>query len=70
MSYNEIKEKLKKDGFDCPCNGTDNDGNMIIISEGSCDGNHYYEVHTVQKNNWIRVNCYYEDGSVDETFEF
>ena len=24
---------------------------------------------TVQNNNWCRINCYYADGTIDETYE-
>jgi hypothetical protein len=69
MNYQEIKSYIKESGFNLPANGTDNEGNPIIVSEGSVDGNHYYRVDTAQNNGWVRVNCYYADGQQDETFE-
>ena len=45
-------------------------GELVIIDERfSEEGNPYYKLTTVQNNNWCRINCYYADGTIDETYE-
>lgn len=70
--YKNIQNRIRELGFtdsDLPIMGTNEEHDVIIISKGSVDGNDYYEIQTAQKNNWVRINCYYADGQVDETFE-
>lgn len=33
------------------------------------DGYPVYQVSTFQSNGWTRINWYYRDGTVEETFE-
>ena len=33
------------------------------------DGDTYKEYHTYRENGWVRVNCFYEDGTVTEEYE-
>ena len=45
-------------------------GENAIVSCGKTeDGVKYYEVKTAQKNGWIAINTYYENGTFEETFE-
>ena len=44
---------------------TDEDKNNVII-EVTDD---YLKLITCQKNGWLRINHYYSDGTVDETYE-
>ena len=70
--YQNIRNRIKELGFsdsDLPVMGTNDNDEVIIISKGSVDGNKYYEIQTAQNNGWVRINCYYEDGQADETFE-
>lgn len=68
MSYEDVKQIVKNFGSTLPANGTDEDGNVVIVSEGKDECGHFYEVQTAQENGWIRVNVFYEDGTVTETF--
>lgn len=67
MTYEELKELVK--GKDCPLMGENEDGEVVIVSEGRDDEGHYYETKTAQNNGWVRVNTYYETGATTETFE-
>ena len=70
--YENIHNRIRELGFtdsDLPIMGTNYENDPIIISRGSVDGNNYYEIQTAQKNDWVRINCYYADGQADETCE-
>lgn len=45
---------------------TTNENNDNIIVEIAKD---YFKTTTMQSNNWARVNYYYLDGTVEETYE-
>ena len=68
ITYANLSKYIKEADCTLPVSTTNQDGEDVIISEGSIDGNHYYELQTLQKNGWIRTNCYYVDGTVDESF--
>lgn len=67
VDYGYLKELTKDATF--PLSGTNADGDNIIIEEGSSDNIHYYRVETYQKNDWVRINYYYENGEIEETFD-
>lgn len=46
---------------------TPNDEN-VIVSREPYEDSYCYRLDTYQNNNWIRVNRYYPDGSIDETY--
>lgn len=52
-----------------PCTGTDKDGNEVIIEAGSDDNGRFYRLTTVQTNDWLRINTYYQDGTITETYK-
>lgn len=65
MSYSYIKETVAKSGKSLPCSAVNDKGENVIISgDSNC-----YVTHTMQKNDWCRVNEYYPDGTITETFE-
>ena len=71
MTYAKLKKLVdaeKRRGKTLPCTATNENQDDVIISEGEVEGNHYFETQTLQKNGWIRINCYYADGTIDETF--
>lgn len=69
MGYEEIENMVDKyDLSDFPLCGTNEDGENIIIYIRKDENGKYFEVHTFQKNNWIRVNRYYNDGTTEEWF--
>lgn len=43
--------------------------NAIVTSGVTEDGVKFFEIKTAQKNGWIAVSTYYEDGTAEETFE-
>ena len=70
MSYVELKKQIEDAGFNLPCSAVNSDGEFILIEEGNTETKeHYYRLTTVQDNNRIRVNIYYEDGSSEQLFE-
>lgn len=69
MPYKEIKKQVKKFGGELPLTARNNNDENVIIEEGREDGVHYYKLTTAQNNDWLRINHYYEDGTVTETFD-
>lgn len=67
MTYQELAEMTKDKTF--PLTGENDANERVIVTKGHNGDLGYYKVSTFQKNDWIRVNCYYEDGTVDETYE-
>lgn len=68
MTYEEIKE-LVKDNL-LPLSAENEDGENVVIESGKTeDGECFYQLTTIQKNDWCRINTYYVDGTVDETYE-
>lgn len=66
ISYKQFERDLKNKKL--PIAGTIN-GDTSIVSKGKDEAGSFYQTRTAQKNGWIRVNTYYEDGTVTETFE-
>jgi len=67
MDYKYLRELTS--GRTLPLSATNADGENVIIEEGREEGVHYYRLETIQKNNWSRINHYYEDGTSTETYE-
>ena len=45
------------------------DDEYVEVSHGT-DGAGHYELHkTWQRNGWVRINWYYDDGSICETYK-
>lgn len=57
------------EGHDLPCTATNNEGDTVIIEKGRTEGEEFFRLETYQKNNWVRINEYYEDGTVTESYE-
>ena len=70
MTYESIKNQIAESGEELPISAKNENGELVIIEERfSEEGNPYYNLTTVQNNNWCRINCYYADGTIDETYE-
>lgn len=67
MDYKKLEILTK--GRSLPISAENEDKERILIEKCSNGDLNYYQLHTFQKNDWIRVNRYYEDGSYDETYE-
>lgn len=63
-------EKLTRlfNNSDLPALGTI-DGDAVIVSKGKDEAGNFYRTETAQKNGWLRINQYYEDGTITETYE-
>lgn len=69
-TYKEIKEFTK----DCelPFTATNDEEENVIIEHGREDDGlkeHFYKITTAQKNGWLRINIYWEDGTTEEMYE-
>ena len=70
MTYESIKNQIAESGEELKKKKKNENGELVIIEERfSEEGNPYYKLTTVQNNNWCRINCYYADGTIDETYE-
>ena len=63
-------ERWKADGHTFPVASENWNGEATILTEGETEeGKHFFRLRTAQKNGWIAVTTYYEDGTVTETYE-
>ena len=70
MTYESIKNHIAESRGELPLSAKNENGELVIIEERfSEEGNPYYKLTTVQNNNWCRINCYYADGTINETYE-
>ena len=70
MTYESIKNQIAESGEELPISAKNENGELVIIEEGTtADDIHYYRLTTVQNNNWCRINTYCADGAIDETYE-
>ena len=65
--YGILKHRIE--GNDFPLAGENSRGETVILTEGINNGVHFITLKTYQKNNWICVCNYYEDGTVEEMYE-
>lgn len=64
--YGTVSELIKKYGAQgLYAIGTNEDGENIAIKICS----DHIITKTLQKNNWIRINTYWEDGNIEEIYE-
>lgn len=68
MNYKSIKNLVENSGKSLPLSAENENGETVIIEQGAIDGMHYYSLKTAQSNGWIRINSYYSDGTIDETY--
>lgn len=63
MTYNKIKTLVQ--GKSLPLSAENSDDEYVVI-----EGNEKcYILTTLQQNGWCRINEYYPDGTVTETYE-
>lgn len=68
MTYEDIKDLIGDNNL--PVSSTNENGETVVIEDGKTeDGECFYQLTTIQKNDWCRINTYYADGTVDETYE-
>ncbi len=68
-SYEEIRKQLEDAGVAVPCTGKNEDGETTIIEGGVDDNGLFYRITTCQNNDWCRINTYYKNGDITETFK-
>ena len=69
MTYESIKNHIAESRGELPLWAKNENGELVIIEERISDGIPFYRLTTVQNNNWCRINCYYADGTINETYE-
>ena len=69
MTYESIKNHIAESRGELPLSAKNENGELVIIEERISDGIPFYRLTTVQNNNWCRINCYYADGTINETYE-
>lgn len=68
--HTAVHELCEEEQKVLPLTAVNDKNEDVIISSGTTDdGIHYYRIDTMQSNGWIRVNGYYADGTVTETYE-
>jgi len=71
--YDVFEVWLKECGFsidDLPLSAKTETGEDVIVeATRDDDGKIVWKISTMQKNDWIRVNYYYDDGLVEELYE-
>ena len=65
--FEYIKDLVQ--GKELPWMGQNEDGEFVIIEESAYEHGLCFKVTTVQNNDWLRINHYYEDGTVEETYK-
>lgn len=68
MTYKEIKNKVNEFDELLPITAVNENNENIVIEEGKEESLHFYVITTAQNNGYLRINHYYEDGTVTETF--
>jgi hypothetical protein len=70
--YDVFEPWLFECGFsweDLPLTAKTETGEDVIVDAFSQDDKIVWQISTLQGNGWIRVNLYYEDGTVEELYE-
>ena len=67
-TFEQLKQETRSYSF--PLYGENEDDEAQVIEVGADrEMGQFFRVTTYQSNDWVRVNIYYEDGTVEETFE-
>ena len=68
MTYESISNFMNL--HESLCIAENENGETVIIERFKDDNNEYfYRMQIAQKNDWLRINEYYADGTVTETYE-
>lgn len=51
-----------------PLTTKNDDGENVIIEQGAESGESFFIVVTAQNNGWCRINTYWQDGTIEETY--
>lgn len=65
MDYKQIEDTVAKSGLSLPCTAQNESGEFVIIEKIRSA----FRLTTLQSNDWFRINEYYPDGTITETFE-
>lgn len=65
--FSEIKKMVN--GRVLPLLGKNEEGEVLILSQGKDDNGEYYQAEVAQHNDWCRINRYYADGTITETYK-
>ena len=70
--YDVFEPWLKECGYswnDLPLTAKTESGEDVIVDAFTQDEKIVWHIATLQDNGWIRINLYYEDGTVEELFD-
>lgn len=62
-------QKITSKVNDFPVNVINDDGEDVIIERGRNNNGEYVRTESLQDNNWVRINYYYENGDMEEMYE-
>lgn len=65
--YEVLKKRIE--GKVLPLSTENYKGETVILKSGHIEDCQYIEMKTMQNNGWIAVTTYYEDGTIEETYE-
>ena len=73
LTYKDILQFIEDCGYtiyDLPLSSVnDDDEDIIVDAENTPEGKVVLKFTTVQNNGYLRVNYFWPDGTVEETFE-
>lgn len=68
-SYYQYLKRIT-DGKELPLMGVNEDGEVVCVSVSQfTDEGAVFKVESLQKNDWLRINHYHQDGTVEETYK-
>ena len=69
--YRVFERWLKANGYsteDLPLAAETEDGEDVIVEAEHDEDGLVWKISTLQKNGWMRINYYYKDGTIEETY--
>ena len=65
-SYEDIQKFAE--GKTLPIIGKNEENELVIIEQDTLGDEKYFQVITVQHNDWRRVNVYWKNGTIEQTY--
>lgn len=74
MMYNDFLKLIEEGGYtikDLPLTAENDAGELVILSVVGFDNddNPIWRTETLQENEYVRINIYHPDGTVEEMYE-
>lgn len=68
MDFDSIKKFIESSGCSTPCSYVNQEGENEVVVEGADEVGRFFKITTTQTNGWLRIDTYYEDGTIEETY--